>query len=299
MRNDAWLEFASPVNVMHRSSHQTKGNNSRQTRDTTTKTWIACCNSTWHASKYKVYKVYQSYILKCVYGGVSIILDVPLVKFMYLVVTHMPGGVTMGDSGLCCCVPCLLCTIISLGLVLLNRRSRPHSVSDYCSNLYPSLFHSLRSLSPPPPPPPHPTSLCVCLWQSLGQSVCLCLYLSFCLPLKIELKKKQMHLNKEFYRDIDHAYTLHLYLQAKHQGVCAKNAAKKRKVFDSSKQRAVGTDLTYRQIKQAQKKVTLFTSAGRAKVTLYSSTTRIQVTVSSGWAKITLFSSSGRPKAML
>ena len=27
---------------------------------------------------------------------------------MYLIVfTRMPGGVTVGDSGLCCCVPCL------------------------------------------------------------------------------------------------------------------------------------------------------------------------------------------------
>ena len=37
-------------------NQQTKGNNSaRQTRDTTTKTWITYSNSTWHASKYKVY----------------------------------------------------------------------------------------------------------------------------------------------------------------------------------------------------------------------------------------------------
>ena len=44
--------------------HQTKGNNSaRQTRDTTTKTWIAYGNSTWHASKYKIYKLHQRYIL--------------------------------------------------------------------------------------------------------------------------------------------------------------------------------------------------------------------------------------------
>ena len=31
-------------------------NRARQTRDTTTMTWIACGNSTWRASKYKVYK---------------------------------------------------------------------------------------------------------------------------------------------------------------------------------------------------------------------------------------------------
>ena len=33
--------------------------------------------------------------------------DVPLVEFIYLVFTRMPGGATVGDSGLCCCVPCL------------------------------------------------------------------------------------------------------------------------------------------------------------------------------------------------
>ena len=43
----------------------TKGNNSvRQTRDTTTKTGIAYSNSTWRASKYKVQKLHQRYILK-------------------------------------------------------------------------------------------------------------------------------------------------------------------------------------------------------------------------------------------
>ena len=31
--------------------------------------------------------------------------DVPFVVFMYLVFTCMPGGVTVGDSGLWCCVP--------------------------------------------------------------------------------------------------------------------------------------------------------------------------------------------------
>ena len=32
--------------------------------------------------------------------------DVPLVEFMYPVFTRMPGGITVGDSGLFC-VPCL------------------------------------------------------------------------------------------------------------------------------------------------------------------------------------------------
>ena len=34
--------------------------------------------------------------------------------------TRMPGGVTIGDSGLCCCVPCLSRAIIALCLL---RRS--------------------------------------------------------------------------------------------------------------------------------------------------------------------------------
>ena len=36
--------------------------------------------------------------------GVSLFEDVPFVKFMYPVSTRMPGGVTVGDSDLCCCV---------------------------------------------------------------------------------------------------------------------------------------------------------------------------------------------------
>ena len=34
--------------------------------------------------------------------------DVPLVEFIYTVSTRMPVGATVGDSCLCCCVPCLL-----------------------------------------------------------------------------------------------------------------------------------------------------------------------------------------------
>ena len=33
--------------------------------------------------------------------------NVPLVEFIDLVFTRMPGRVTIGDSGLCCRVPCL------------------------------------------------------------------------------------------------------------------------------------------------------------------------------------------------
>ena len=35
------------------------------------------------------------------------------------------GGVTVGDSGLCCCVPCLSSAIISLCLLILHKHSRP------------------------------------------------------------------------------------------------------------------------------------------------------------------------------
>ena len=39
-------------------------------------------------------------------------------EFIYLVFTRMPGGVTVGDSGLCCCVPCLLNAMNSLRLMI-------------------------------------------------------------------------------------------------------------------------------------------------------------------------------------
>ena len=55
--------------------------------------------------------------------------DVPSVEIIYPVFTGMPGGVTVGDSGLCCCVPCLLSAINSPCLLILHRCSRP--VSEY------------------------------------------------------------------------------------------------------------------------------------------------------------------------
>ena len=48
--------------------------------------------------------------------------NVPLVQFVYLVFTRMPSGVTVGDSGLCCCVPCLSSALISLCLLILDLR---------------------------------------------------------------------------------------------------------------------------------------------------------------------------------
>ena len=38
--------------------------------------------------------------------------DVAMMELMYLVFTRMPGGVTVGDSGLCC-VPRLSSAVIS------------------------------------------------------------------------------------------------------------------------------------------------------------------------------------------
>ena len=40
-------------------------------------------------------------------------------EFIYPVFTRMPGGVTVDDSGLSCCMPCLSNTNISLCLVFL------------------------------------------------------------------------------------------------------------------------------------------------------------------------------------
>ena len=49
----------------------------------------------------------------CIFGGV-----------MYLIVTRMPVGVTVGDSCLCCCVPCLSVAYISLRLLILRLKIR-------------------------------------------------------------------------------------------------------------------------------------------------------------------------------
>ena len=55
--------------------------------------------------------------------------NAPLVEFIYLVFTRTPGGVIVGDSGLCCCVPCLSSAIISLCLLILHKCFRPHSIT--------------------------------------------------------------------------------------------------------------------------------------------------------------------------
>ena len=56
------------------------------------------------------------YALGMGWGGgweASIFENVPFVMFMYPVFTCIPSVVTVGDSGLCCCVPCLLSAITS------------------------------------------------------------------------------------------------------------------------------------------------------------------------------------------
>ena len=50
--------------------------------------------------------------------GASFLEDVPLLELMYLVFTRMPSGVTIGGSGLCCWVPCLLSTTLSPLLIV-------------------------------------------------------------------------------------------------------------------------------------------------------------------------------------
>ena len=40
-----------------------------------------------------------------------------LVEFIYIAFTCMPGGVTVDDSGLCCCFPCLLSAVNSLCVI--------------------------------------------------------------------------------------------------------------------------------------------------------------------------------------
>ena len=48
---------------------------------------------------------------------------VPSVELMHPVFTGVPGGVTVGDSGLCCCVPCLSSAIVSLCLLIIFNQA--------------------------------------------------------------------------------------------------------------------------------------------------------------------------------
>ena len=98
-----------------------------------------CSRARWsYPSQYRVHQFhprsrmslwwtsYTRYLLPCQVElpqsiqGTSIpskVEDVPLVDFIYPVFAPMPGGVTPGDSGLCCCVPGLL-SAVSLSLLL-------------------------------------------------------------------------------------------------------------------------------------------------------------------------------------
>ena len=85
-----------------KTTKQQVNNSALQTMDTITETWIPYGNCTWHTSKCRVY-FNSTKVTSSIWWG-----------FMYPAFTSMPGGVTEGDSGLCCCVPWLLSAINSL-----------------------------------------------------------------------------------------------------------------------------------------------------------------------------------------
>ena len=83
----------------------------------------------------------------------------PLVEFIYLVFTRTPGGVTVGDSGLCCCVPCLSSSIIFLCLLILTfikNFKKTHCFTENLHRLFRYCFH-IKALTLP---------LLVCLWMA-------------------------------------------------------------------------------------------------------------------------------------
>ena len=73
----AWLSEIDTQGVNLRSKYVTQVQQQRPESPTVT--------FTWHAYKYKVHKLYQ----RCIFA--SSCKDVPLVEFMYLVFTRMPG----------------------------------------------------------------------------------------------------------------------------------------------------------------------------------------------------------------
>ena len=79
--------------------------------------------------------------------GASFFEDVPLVEFLYLVFTRTLDGVTVGDSGLCCCVPCLSSAINSLCLgsprAHLHLAGMLQFMSDINQPSLPTLFYSV------------------------------------------------------------------------------------------------------------------------------------------------------------
>ena len=69
---------------------------------------------------------------------VSFYEDIPLMELIYLVFTRTPGGVIVGDSGLCCCVPCLSSALISLCVLFSARCSNIEIKKNGCT---PSSIH--------------------------------------------------------------------------------------------------------------------------------------------------------------
>ena len=78
-------------------------------------------------------------------------------EFMYPVFTSMPSGVTVGNSGLCCCFPCLLSAINSFCLLIMAVVDRfEHTVQKGTADEKDSpsclLGHLLEQPSPHPLP---------------------------------------------------------------------------------------------------------------------------------------------------
>ena len=75
--------------------------------------WCCSQGKTWSLQQHllwECYVLFQGYFWRWYmwrHHSFTSLEDVPLMEFIYLVFSHMPGGVTVGDSGLCCCVPCL------------------------------------------------------------------------------------------------------------------------------------------------------------------------------------------------
>ena len=81
----------------------------------------------------------------CLFCPFSAAEDVALVVFMCPAFTCMPGGVTVGNSGLCnCCVLCLLSTINSLCLWFQPQRNFAWTLS--CSPFLPQKLQSDKQI---------------------------------------------------------------------------------------------------------------------------------------------------------
>ena len=54
---------------------------------------------------------HQKWYAPCIKGSHFSLEDAHLLEFTYPVFTRVPSGVTVGDSGFCCCVPCVLSVV--------------------------------------------------------------------------------------------------------------------------------------------------------------------------------------------